>query len=224
MRPLKVTATMADGSVATVDGFLPLDSILAAAWMMRERPEEYYLNRAGLLTAEELFHPPLPLERRELAGEWFWACSFAQYRQLAEGIDWWHKRFDATPAEEFVDFGGRRGKVSDKSGSFKSYRMPLVYILAAELTWHLVGDQVGVESLLASITGIGKKVGIGYGQVAEWRVEPWPEDLSCRDSAGRPMRSLPTRDGPFYGGIRPPYWHPANQAMCDRPEAGGWMD
>ncbi len=223
MRPLRVTAVLADGRVATVDGFLPLDSILAAAWMRLNRPDLYYGQDCGRLPADELFHPPLPLERRTENGEWFWACSFAQYTPVGEGIDHWHKRFDAQ-YERYVDFQGRRGRVADKSGPYKSYRMPLVYMVAPTLTWYAVGDGAAVESLLAGIAGIGKKVGIGYGQVARWTVEDWGEDLSCRDRRGRPMRTLPTKDGPFYGGIRPPYWHPANQVMCARPEAGGWNE
>lgn len=220
MRALRVTAILESGRVATTDGWLPLDGLLAAAWIRRHRPDLYYGQDAGRRT--ELITPELPLERRELNGEWFWAASFAQYPQLAEGIAYNHKRFDDTEAAYRVDFVGRRGKVHTQSGYYKNQRLPLVYIVTPRLEWHACGDRAEVESLLAVITAIGKKTGIGYGVVNDWIVEPWPVDLSCVDERGRPTRALPAANGPDYGGIRPPYWHPSNWARCWQPPAGGW--
>ena len=221
MRALKITAILESGRVATIDGWLPIDSIIAAAWMRRHRPDLYYETDAGRRTA--LITPELPLERRELGGEWFWAASCAQYKQLAESLAYSHRRFDDTEAAARVDFAGRRGKVHTQSGYYKNQRLPLVYIVTPRLVWYAVGDQGEVESLLAMIPGIGKKTATGYGAVAEWMVEPWPLDLSCVDELGRPMRALPGANGPDYGGIRPPYWHPSNQARCWRPPPGGWQ-
>lgn len=225
MRPLRVTATLETGQVATIDGHLPLDSILAYAWIARHRPELLWVNRAGTLGAtgaEPLFQPPLPLERREECGEWFWASSSAQYRRLAEDTTYWHKRFDALAAARYVDFRRGRGRISTSSGPYKAHRTPLVYIVTPELTWYAMGEREAVASLLSGIVAIGKKRGSGYGQVVDWVVEDWPEDLSCRDGRGRPMRSVPCQDGPYLAGVRPPSWHPANHVPCDRPPAGGW--
>ena len=222
MRALKVVARLESGRVATMDGWLPLDGILAWAWMLEHNPDLLWHTDAG--RRGDLVTPELPLERRELGGEWFWAASFAQYKQLAESIAYSHKRFDDTEAAGRVDFGGRRGKVHTQSGYYKNQRLPLVYIVTPRLVWYAVGDQGEVELLLAMIPGIGKKTATGYGAVAEWMVEPWPIDLSCVDERGRPMRALPGANGPDQGGIRPPYWHPVNQTRCWQPPPGGWPE
>jgi CRISPR type IV-associated protein Csf3 len=218
MNSLRVTAVLETGQVATIDGWIPLDSILALAWMRRRHPERVLINRAGGISGDELFHPELPLERREVAGEWFWACSFARYVKLAEEIAYWHKRFD-DQREGYLDLGKRKGgRVNVKSGPLKNYRMPLVYMVTPELTWYLVGDREEVESLLTLVPAIGKKSAMGMGQVREWLVESHPNDCSCYDESGRLMRSIPDPEGPDHAGIRPPYWHPANQVRCRRPE------
>jgi len=219
LQPLRITAVLETGQVATTDGRLPLDSIIAAAWMRRHRPDLYYNNPAGRCGGAILFHPTLPLERRETDGEWYWACSFAQYELHGEHIAYWHKRFNVDEATRRVDFDGRRGRVPTSSGYYKEYRMPIVYLVTPELTWYAVGNGDKLRSLLDTIIGVGKKTGMGYGMVAEWRVEPWPEDLSCHDSAGKPMRAIPQTDGPHIAGIRPPYWHPENAARCILPTA-----
>lgn len=222
MEPLRVTATLESGQVATFDGNLPLDSILAAAWIRRHYPNEFWVgapNRVG----DEWIEARLPLERRESAGEWFWAASFARYRPLSEEITYWHKRFDDNMAN-FLDLGGRRGRINTKSGGFKSYRMPLVYMVTPELTWYIVGEREEVAGLLGMIPAVGKKHSAGYGFVAAWHVEPWPIDLSCRDERGQPMRAIPTRDGPLECGVRPPYWHPVNRVRCEMPVPWGGVE
>lgn len=224
LEPLRITATLETGRVATIDGGLPLDSIMAAAWMRRHKPDMFLNNPAGRCCGDELIHPELPLRRRELAGEWFWACSFGQYQSRGEGIDYSHKRFDADAAAKWVDFGGRRGKIHVSSGYYKNYRHPIVYLLTPEIIWYAVGDAAEVQSLLVTITAIGKRIAIGYGTIADWRVEPYPIDLSCHDQAGRSMRALPDPDGPRLAGIRPPYWHPANMTRCVMPPPGGYSD
>lgn len=219
MEPLRVTATLETGQVATFDGNLPLDGILAAAWMRRYHPDVFWtgaLNRMG----EGWIEAELPLERRVSNGEWYWASSFARYRQLSEEITYWHKRFD-DDMDSFLDLGGRSGKINTKSGPYKSYRMPLVYMVTPELVWYALGERKEVASLLDMIPAVGKKHSAGYGFVASWTVEPWPVDLSCRDERGEPMRAIPTRDGPFECGVRPPYWHPVNRVRCEMPAPWG---
>lgn len=220
MQALRIIAELETGQVGTVDGRLPIDGIIAAAWMRRHRPDLFYHTDAG--RREDLIVPELPLERRTLNGDWFWAASFAQYEAATEGLTHTHKRFDDTQAAEYVDFGKRRGRVHTQSGYFKAQRLPLVYIVTPQLTWYAFGDLAEVRSLLETIPAVGKKTARGFGDVAQWRVEPWPEDLSCVDARGRLMRALPDPQGSDHGGIRPPYWHPSNWAWCWRPPAGGY--
>lgn len=210
MRPLKITAKLFDGRIATTDGYLPFDSILAAAWMKRYHPEKYYNTDPSI---DEMVIPDLPLKKLE--GD-ICAASFAQYRKEGEEIAYWHKRFDAQLSEDYADFGGRREKVDVKSSHYKAYRMPLNIILTPDVVWYAVGDQGEIESLLEEIPALGKKTSQGFGQVLEWTVDEIEEDWSLWKD-GQLMRNLPDPDGDSEWGVRSPYWYPANIVRCRMP-------
>lgn len=216
MQPLRIQAIMQDGRVAGTEPWFPLDSILAAAWIRRERPGLAYLPMDGDPIIAEL-----PFERRGQGNDWYWACSFNTEASLHEYVMYWHKRFD-DQLEQYIDFGGKRGRVDTKSGKYKAYRMPLVVQLFDRLTWYAVGDLEAVQSLCEMVTHIGKKPSQGLGAVDYWTVEPWQEDWSvARD--GRLMRTAPKGDMVGVGrigqyGIRPPYWYVDHQRLCMMPE------
>lgn len=216
MQPLRVVAHMQDGRVATMDGHLPLDGLLAAEWMRRHYPEAYYNPSSHMLT-NELIAPDLPLERRGQGDDWYWAASFNQSAPLSEYVLYWHKRFD-DHLEQRIDFAGRRGRIDVKSGKYKAYRMPLVVQLFDQLEWHAYGDRDSVYDLLSGLTHIGKKTSQGLGLVDYWTVEPWREDLS-EVANGRVTRALPELPEGVRGvkqryGIRSPYWHREHQRVC----------
>ena len=197
MQPMKVTAFMQTGKVAATDLFLPLDSILAEVWMRQHYPERMAATQSAI-KPEDFITPELPFERRGEGDDWYWACSFACGKPQREEIVYWHKRFDDKEAEAYVDFGGRRGKVDTGAGFYKDYRMPLVTYLIPVLSWYAVGDITTVWEMVRAVTHIGKKRSQGYGRVARWQVEAWPEDLSH-------LRAVPDPAGSEMG-IRPPYW------------------
>src|SRR5690606_4486934 len=109
---------------------------------------------------------------------------------LKEQIEYWHRRVDSDLAEKYVDFGGRKGKIQVKAGTYKAYRMPVTVKLIPEVTWYCVGDPEEIERLLSKVTAIGKKTAMGYGQVAEWVVEEIEEDWSVQKGK-TPMRPIP---------------------------------
>lgn len=216
MEPLRITAQMQDGRVATMDGHLPLDGLLAAAWMRRHYPDAYYNPSSHMLT-NDLIVPDLPLERRGEGDDWYWAASFNTAESQGEYVLHWHKRFD-DHLEKYIDFRGRRGRIDAKSGKYKAYRMPLVIQLFDQLVWYAYGDRDEVQSLLNTLTHIGKKTSQGLGLVDYWIVEPWHEDWS-EVANGRVTRSLPHLPGGAQGvkrqyGIRSPYWHREHQRVC----------
>jgi CRISPR type IV-associated protein Csf3 len=223
MKPMKITAHMQDGRIATTDGYLPLDSILAAEWMRRNHPDAYYNASSHMLT-NELIEAELPFERRGAGESWYWACSFNAIPSSHEYVMHWHKRFD-DQLEQYIDFQGRRGKVDVKSSRHKAYRMPLVVRLFERLEWYAVGDADAVRDLCSGVTHIGKKTSQGLGAVDWWEVEPWPEDRSVWGPDGRLMRAIPmdsaleSRDAVRVEryGIRPPYWWNDHQRVCFMP-------
>jgi CRISPR type IV-associated protein Csf3 len=204
---LKVIAKLLTGQVATYDGHLPLDGILAMAWMRKHHPElvGQPIDFNNMIDAE------LPLEKRGEGDNWYWACSFACFTPLKETKRYWHKRFDEQYAEKYIDFGKKRGTVNTKSGEYKAYRIPLNIILIPEITWYAVGDKEEVQELLTEITHIGKKSAQGLGAVREWTVNSIDEDLSW-------LRPMPDENGDDFIAIRPPYWYFENYRRVAWPD------
>lgn len=193
---------MLDGRIATTDLCLPIDSMLAWAWMAKHHPD--LLSHDPTRTkGVEIIDPILPLVKRETNGHWYWAASFALGEPKKEFRTHWHKRYDLQAAVEYADFDGRRGKVDVGRGNYKNYRMPLTIFLVPELTWYVVGDLEAIKDLVCRITSIGKKRSQGYGKVREWTVEAADEDLSN-------LRAIPDPDGDAIYGVRPPYWLESN--------------
>lgn len=216
MRPLRVTAVMSDGRLATSDGRLALDSILAYAWMLEHYPDLVHFNGAAGAGAIET-DLSATLERRGEGDDWYWACSLGQFVAKGEQIEFKHKRISQMAAERYVDFGGRRGKIITAGGPYKSWRKPEVVRLIPEVVWYCVGDSKEIRRLLASITHIGGRRGSGCGLVREWVVEPWPHDWSEYGPQGELMRPIPDPDGIEETAIRPPYWSPRNWRVCRVP-------
>jgi CRISPR type IV-associated protein Csf3 len=213
-----------------MDGLFPLDSILAAEWVRRNHPDKFYNDgaRAGLI------EPALPLAKTEVAGEWVWSASVAQYRCYGEYTHYWHKRLRPYITGRYID---SPKKINVASGQYKGYRMPVNVLLVGPLTWFCVGDPDGVRELLMGVKSLGKKRAYGFGMVEldhrgrpAWKVEPWSEDWSVYGPGGRLMRTVPF-DGTFredatlrQWGIRPPYWHFETQRLVLMPKVGDWDD
>ena len=217
MQPMKITAYLLDGRIAGTEPYFPLDSILAAEWIRRQRPDCYY-EPPPPGTKDGWIEAPLPLERRGAGSQWYYACSFNQAQPITEYVTYWHRRFD-DHMERYIDFKGRRGKVSEQSGRFKAYRMPLNILLLPCLEWYALGDIEAVRDLCQEVAAIGKKPAQGYGIVSEWEVMPWVADWSEMGPQGELTRAVPELPAGaaahkcrrrFYG-LRPPYWKRENQ-------------
>lgn len=213
----------------STDGLLMLDAILAAEWMRRNHPDQYYNDGAK----SEYIEPQLPLAEIDVAGHRIYRASAAQYLKRGEYIHYWHKRLDEGIVEKHID---RPRKVDTKAGHYKGYRMPLVVQLAGPmLYWFCLGDLAGAADLLSGVKALGKKRSQGFGMVAldaegrpAWTVEEWPEDWSLCGPDGRLMRPVPIGEEIPEGarvmrwGIRPPFWLHSNKALCQMPEVGEW--
>jgi len=209
MQPLKITAVMQDGRIAATESYFPLDSILAAEWMRRNHPEAFY-NASSYMLTHEIIIADLPFEKRGVADDWYWACSFNQVPKQGEYILHWHKRID-DQLEKYINFKGKRGRINTKSDKYKAYRMPLVIQLFDRLEWYAMGELDAIGDLCQTVTTIGKKAAQGLGYVDYWQVESWAKDLSY-------LRALPDEKGNMQYGIRPPYWHIDHQRLCRIPE------
>ena len=221
-QPMRVRVYLLDGRIAGTEPWFPLDSILAAEWIRQRHPESFYMPPPPGVK-DGWIEPDLPLLKRGRGDRWWYACSFNVAQPVTEYVTYWHRRFDDS-LERYLDFQGRRGKVGEKSGRYKAYRMPLNILLMPCLEWYAVGDINAVRELCEGINSLGKKAAQGYGLVKRWEVEPWPEDWSeVRD--GRLTRAVYELPAGIQGqmrnyGMRPPYWARENQYNCYLPKGG----
>jgi hypothetical protein len=215
MEPLRVMAVLA-GQVSLPGGTLALDSLLAAAVAQRE----------GLPPASVggYRHIDVPLEWAP--GRRFHLASFAAARWEAHDVRYVNRRFPLDLAQDIGDMKLRRVNLS--GGPTKSYRIPLEAGLVVDdtLEWWCVGDSTRVESLLSEVTHVGKRRGVGLGQVLRWEVvpvTPWGDGFPVvRD--GKALRPLPP-DWPglevpelAYGCLTYPYWDRAKEELVAVPE------
>lgn len=213
-QPIKITAYLRCGVIT--DAYLPIDGVLYyQACRDAYGPETLTLPGDSMSGVGEV---PLMLQRRNLSAEtpWYYAASFAQWNgTVAQGTDHWNKRFDMSLAH-LVDFQGKRGKVIVEQGEFKAYHMPIHYRHALSVSWYVVGDIDWVREMLSTVTHLGKKTAQGWGAVARWEIEPFAHDWSVYGPDGRLMRSIPAERG-IRTGLRPSYWMPQNQFVCEVP-------
>src|SRR5690606_10067970 len=134
---------------------------------VRERLGPQDLTRPGEhIQPQELGGIRLPFARlnnHSREGNHFYACSFARWPDhTVEGRDHWACRFDVQ-FSDLVDFGGKRGRVSQASGRYKAYRMPVYYRHALYVDWYARGDRAEIERLLPFCSHLGKKSAQGWG-------------------------------------------------------------
>lgn len=211
--PLIITADLRCGVIS--DGLLPFDSLLYAAQhrlalapRVASRPRDSAVDgpsNAGML--------PLQVLNADTP-QWYYAASCAVWPTVvADGIDHWTKRLDS----QYVELLERqRARVATSGGRYRAYHMPVAYRHALTITWYAVGHRATIEALLPLVTHLGKKTAMGWGCVAAWRVAPHTDDWSVTGPHGECMRPVPAKAGVLYG-VRPPYWHPRNQTICQVP-------
>lgn len=216
MTPLRVTARLA----SPLAGDPPhLDSLLEFACA----PEQDGLSRYQVdrnYPAPEQGAVAIPLARTWV-GPWLVShCSAPIFAERSDVVEHFAKR---VAGDHVLMLDARERKtVSTTAGDTKSYRMPLRIRTVDSVVWFCRGEKDPIERAIRGFRGIGKKVSIGYGAVAEWTVEDTEDDYSWfADKGGLPvlMRPLPRDVGDValpgdlvgyvnaFGACSPPYWH-----------------
>jgi len=215
---LRIRAYLQDGRVAGTDPWFPLDGILQYAFVRKHDHKILYTSAVGLQPETLSFDLPL-VKRNAESDDWYWACSFNTTRPVYEYAVHWHKCFD-DHLVRFIDFQGKRAKISRASGRYRAYRMPLYLLLFDFLEWFAVGLREEVEDLCKYITHIGKKTSQGFGAIDHWEITEIPEDWSETkgESLTRPVvytgQVIPNGCHLSWLGIRPPYWCTQNWRLC----------
>lgn len=216
MIPLRVTARTR-GGIALPSGALALDALLASAVAMRDALPP--VSVGGVTPIE------IPVQR-EPAGR-FHLASFAMVRFDGFDLRWVNRRFPLPEAQALA--GPRLKRIQISTGPCKSFRIPMEsgHPAGDLLEWWCLGEEEPIRALLALVTHLGKRRGVGSGQVAEWtvkRCDSWGDGFPVvRD--GRALRPLPL-DWPGlvaptagYRCLTYPYWERTREEMVAVPEA-----
>lgn len=214
MRTLSVTAYL-DGSVFLPHGWCALDAVLAWAEAQRRH------------LPPPAFGEIVPVEipvARESEGRFHMASFF-----LPEWECWEKQHTVRRPVIEAAQIWQAKkwGRLSVATGPNKAYRIPreVGFPKEGRITAYCVGEREELISLLAIVSHLGKKTGVGLGRVTRWDVEetaPWDGFPEIRD--GLPLRHLPVDYPGLYGcpstalvRLSYPYWQ-GPRVECAIPE------
>lgn len=212
MTPLRVEAIV-PGPIYLPDGYVHLDSLLAAAVCLRD-------NIPPAHTESELVPIEIPVQRSP-CGRFHLASASLVEVELYERRHL-QRRF---PVEQAQAISTMR-KIHVSAGPTKSYRIPyeVQYLQDGRLTWFALGDEKGVRECLSLVHYLGKKRSVGHGRVQRWVVEEtnawegFPVVLE-----GRPLRHLPpdypglVEPNVRYGNLSYPYWLKTREQLVAAP-------
>lgn len=213
-QPLVVMAHL-NGPVSMPIGAIALDGLLADVIAIREQLISAY-------TADEVVPIDIPVQLEP--GGRFHLCSFS-----VSETEMYETRFvQRRPViAEAQMLGPSINRIQINAGPNKAFRIPMEtrYIRRDILDWYCIGDRAGIEELLGMVTHLGKRRGVGLGEVRKWTVKrttPWPEGFPVVMN-GRPLRPLPL-DWPSlkmwktaYRTITYPYWLREREQICAVP-------
>lgn len=221
MDNLQIIAHMATPLVAYDDWSPSLDALIEYQLFERLGLIEPNPTEASIIKNLPILFEQMPIARRMLNGEWYWAVSSPHYIENHQQTSKFRKRWDYQ--EHHLEWGKKRAKVNGSEGHFKAYDLPRYDREMQSIHWFAVGDADKISELLQPVTNLGKKRSQGCGQVHKWEVLPFEHDwhLWRGDSLARPMPvnmiEPPQAINMMNWGWRPPTWLAANKSMCFMP-------
>jgi CRISPR type IV-associated protein Csf3 len=208
---------------------LTFDALLGALAAYRE-------GRIDPPAAKEIRDLKLPLEEGGREKRFYLASAVYFDRPALVRSFNWTRMGDWTDAAYRCAKTGRGGKnplaedPNPASGAFRRWRNSLLVVSAPYCRFWFRGDRAAVEDLLAGLSHVGARRAAGFGKVADVAVRPCPHDLTTTSPQGFAMRPLPVDEAPegakgmaAWAAYRPPYWDPANAALCYLPPAEWWL-
>lgn len=221
MDNLQIIAHMATPLVAYDDWSPSLDALIEYQLLERLGLIEPNPTEASVLKNLPILFEQMPIARKMLNGQWYWAVSSPHYIENHQQTTRFRKRWDYQ--ELHLDWGKKRAKVNGSEGHFKAYDKPRYDREMQTIHWFAVGDRDRILELLQPVTNLGKKRSQGCGQVHKWEVLPFEHDwhLWRGDKLARPMPvgmiPQPQSINMMQWGWRPPTWLAANKSMCFMP-------
>jgi len=218
-QPLHIRAILQTPVIS--DKFLPLDAVLYNQFIR----SHFGPKKSGHSPRESIVRQgsglQMPIQKRNMNSDhqWYYACSFALIPEITQRSKHsYAKRFDTDLAIDRIDFGGKRGKVDTKSGTFKNYFITDYTWSVPYIDWYCRADKKWISEMLHFCTHIGKKSSQGCGSVLRWEVNETEKDWYLKDEDGRLLRAIPHEKGYAIYGIRPAYWLQRHQFKCYLPD------
>lgn len=192
---------------------IALDGLLAAAAVRMT-------NQPLASSAHECVLVEIPVQRSECGR--FHLASVAQFDIDKRSSSFTNKRF---PIKEATTMSTMK-RVEESTGPTKAFRIPREHLHVDKLEWYCIGNAQFIQNLLAGVTSLGKKRGVGMGEVVigSWLVDvvpPWDGFPVLR--SGVPLRPLPV-DWPglgeheeSYARLSYPYWDRSKEELCAIP-------
>ncbi len=156
---------------------------------------------------------PIPIVRERVDGIPIPRCSFGIMEATHETVEHYHCAFPIERALQIEE--KERIQIQTTGGVNKSVRLPLRLSRTTRIVWFCeIREKPSVlRKILNRIDCLGKKSAYGYGQVAEWIVEPTDVD-ACWFHGGVLMRALPVSavsddvhgKRRSFGAVAGPYW------------------
>jgi hypothetical protein len=206
-RPLTVTAHLRSGSPLVAYDPVYLDGLLA--WAVMHTATQGH----GLARSDDPYWLPLPLRLLWASGDGLplWGCSvFLPVGDAEPDTVYTHKR---PPSADLID----ARKIKPGVGRWMDRRVPLPVRTCDAWQARCVGNADAIRELLAGVAFLGKRRGIGFGEIAEWEIAE-VEFVDAIDAIvinGKLAHAVPA-DGPISGaaapalvGWTPPQWLPA---------------
>ena len=234
MQPLHVLVTLATSvAVSNPFGFIPLDEIVVEAALRRNLGGRE-TSRVLSPVSRHLITPMLSTEdsqevERETLAQLSSTLKPARLSMAQRGL---HQAVALTRIPLARVSAGLNWHWRASFGVCSSPPVRLgsgIYVLkASTMEWWCVGDEDKLAELLTAVKAIGV-CRRQFGWVRDWQVRRSNRDWAIWRS-GRLMRSVPHVDVPMdlqghywpaRWGIRPPYRHPAHQAIVALPPMAG---
>ena len=197
-----------------------LDALLA--WELAQRlGSKHHRKTTRATPIDEIPDVPIPLAKRTFSGvDVYCVSNPIMPNPLAEWTEYLNKRIDTMTIAPLLSPNEQKSLLI-ASGPFKMRHSPIRVRLVDRVVWFARGGRVEINKLLKSIYAIGAYRGAGYGRIARWEFEDMGDNnfsiFACWQGKPVLMRTIPLGEGienvcgyrPFYGGFKPPYWHPA---------------
>lgn len=163
----------------------------------------------------------VPLERHTFAnGETCYCVSSPIVDSAHETTEHFVRRADFAELKDRVkDVAKLRQVMGPYSPSFEPHRVRT----ARAVAWYARGNAAKLRVWLDGVKHIGGKTAAGYGIVEFWSIDPSPDYWMTADGVlMRPVPATAFRDAPkgarpYFGAIKPPYWHPMRQMEIWKP-------